>query len=277
MSKSKGNVIDPLTKMSQYGTDALRFTLASMASPGRDIKLSENRIEGYRNFANKIWNAARFILMHADGPTETRPIADRPFVDQWILSRLNRVTAAVTARLEEYRFDQAAGQLYQHSWHEYCDWYLELIKPALQGGDSPAARSTRATMLHTFEHLQRLLHPFMPFLTEEIWANDPPPGRKPRPPTFSGCSPGMGERRGGTDVRRHRTSRHHDPDRARPPGLRTVKIPDDPGHGQRSGRTGAFERSARPRRTSLSWNGHHRRSGHVAGPAASCIWRWEVS
>ena len=176
MSKSKGNVIDPLTKMSEYGTDALRFTLASMASPGRDIKLSENRIEGYRNFANKIWNAARFILMHADGPSETRPIADRPFVDQWILSRLNRVTATVTARLEEYRFDQAAGQLYQHLWHEYCDWYLELIKPALQNGDSPTARSTRATMLDTFEHLQRLLHPFMPFLTEEIWQTIPHQG-----------------------------------------------------------------------------------------------------
>ncbi|MYD31994.1 MAG: valine--tRNA ligase [Nitrospira sp. SB0661_bin_20] len=176
MSKSKGNVIDPLTKMSEYGTDALRFTLASMASPGRDIKLSENRIEGYRNFANKIWNAARFILMHADGPSEVRPIADRPFVDQWILSRLNRVTATVTARLEEYRFDQAAGQLYQHIWHEYCDWYLELIKPALQNRDSPTARSTRATMLHTFEHIQRLLHPFMPFLTEEIWQTIPHQG-----------------------------------------------------------------------------------------------------
>ena len=176
MSKSKGNVIDPLTKMSEYGTDALRFTLASMASPGRDIKLSENRIEGYRNFANKIWNAARFILMHADGPSEARPIADRPFVDQWILSRLNHVTATVTARLEEYRFDQAAGELYQHLWHEYCDWYLELIKPALQNGDSPTARSTRATMLHTFEHLQRLLHPFMPFLTEEIWQTIPHQG-----------------------------------------------------------------------------------------------------
>ena len=176
MSKSKGNVIDPLTKMSEYGTDALRFTLASMASPGRDIKLSENRIEGYRNFANKIWNAARFILMHADGPSEARPIADRPFVDQWILSRLNHVTAIVTARLEEYRFDQAAGQLYQHIWHEYCDWYLELIKPALQNRDSPATRSTRATMLQTFEHLQRLLHPFMPFLTEEIWQTIPHQG-----------------------------------------------------------------------------------------------------
>ncbi|MCY4612833.1 MAG: valine--tRNA ligase [Nitrospira sp.] len=176
MSKSKGNVIDPLTKMSEYGTDALRFTLASMASPGRDIKLSENRIEGYRNFANKIWNAARFILMHTDGPSESWAPADRPFVDRWILSRLNHVTRTVTTRLEEYRFDQAAGQLYQHIWHEYCDWYLELIKPVLQNEDSPAARSTRATLLQTFEHLQRLLHPFMPFLTEEIWQTMPHQG-----------------------------------------------------------------------------------------------------
>ncbi len=169
MSKSKGNVIDPLTKMSQYGTDALRFTLASMASPGRDIRLSEDRIAGYRNFANKIWNAARFILMHTDGPIHTTPPADRPFADQWIVSRLNRVTDAVNGCLREYRFDQAAGHLYHFIWHEYCDWYLELIKPSLQEGDTAAARSARATLLHTFERLQRLLHPFMPFLTEEIW------------------------------------------------------------------------------------------------------------
>ncbi len=169
MSKSKGNVIDPLTKMSEYGTDALRFTLASMASPGRDMRLSEDRIAGYRNFANKIWNAARFILMHADGPTHTGPPADRPFADQWIVSRLNRVTDAVNGSLRDYRFDQAAGHLYHFIWHEYCDWYLELIKPSLQEGDTAAAQSARATLLHTFEQLQRLLHPFMPFLTEEIW------------------------------------------------------------------------------------------------------------
>ena len=169
MSKSKGNVIDPLTKMSQYGTDAIRFTLASMASPGRDIKLSEDRIEGYRNFTNKIWNAARFILMYADGPTDAVPYPARSFVDHWILSRVNEITGIVNLRLEEYRFDQAAGHLYHFIWHEYCDWYVELIKPSLQNGDSSAARSTRATMLDTFERLQRLLHPFMPFVTEEIW------------------------------------------------------------------------------------------------------------
>ena len=169
MSKSKGNVIDPLTKMSQYGTDAIRFTLASMSSPGRDMKLSEDRIEGYRNFTNKLWNAARFILMHADGPTDVVPYPARSFIDHWILSRVNEITRIVNLRLEEYRFDQAAGHLYHFIWHEYCDWYVELIKPSLQNGDAPAARSTRATMLDTFERLQRLLHPFMPFVTEEIW------------------------------------------------------------------------------------------------------------
>ena len=169
MSKSKGNVIDPLTKMSQYGTDAIRFTLASMASPGRDVKLSEDRIEGYRNFTNKLWNAARFILMHADGPTDVVPYPARSFIDHWILSRVNEITRIVNLRLEEYRFDQAAGHLYHFIWHEYCDWYVELIKPSLHDGDAPAARSTRATMLDTFERLQRLLHPFMPFVTEEIW------------------------------------------------------------------------------------------------------------
>ena len=169
MSKSKGNVIDPLTKMSQYGTDAIRFTLASMASPGRDMKLSEDRIEGSRNFTNKLWNAARFILMHADGPTDVVPYPARSFIDHWILSRVNEITRIVNLRLEEYRFDQAAGHLYHFIWHEYCDWYVELIKPSLHDGDAPAARSTRATMLDTFERLQRLLHPFMPFVTEEIW------------------------------------------------------------------------------------------------------------
>ncbi len=169
MSKSKGNVIDPLHVMEQYGTDALRFTLASMASPGRDIKLSEERIEGYRNFANKLWNAARFILMHLDGPREDIPAAARSFPDRWILSRLNVTIRNVNQELEHYRFDRAAGHLYHFIWHEYCDWYLELIKPALQNKDSVEARRTKHTLVETFETVQRLLHPFMPFITEEIW------------------------------------------------------------------------------------------------------------
>jgi valyl-tRNA synthetase len=172
MSKSKGNVIDPLSVMDQYGTDALRFTLASMASPGRDIKLAEERIEGYRNFANKIWNAARFILMHADGRRRRAAPEAYPFADRWIRSRLNRAIRDVSAALAHYRFDHAASALYQFIWHEYCDWYLELIKPALQRGDEEAAL-TRDALVGSFELTLRLLHPFMPFLTEEIWQTLP--------------------------------------------------------------------------------------------------------
>ncbi|WP_447976991.1 valine--tRNA ligase [Candidatus Nitrospira bockiana] len=169
MSKSKGNVIDPLSVMETYGTDALRFTLAAMASPGRDIKLAEERIEGYRNFANKIWNAARFILIHADGRRAALHPQEQAFHDRWILSRLSRAIRDVTAALETYRFDQAAGVLYHFIWHEYCDWYLELSKPVLQETDSEQAAATRETMLQAFEIIMRLLHPFMPFITEEIW------------------------------------------------------------------------------------------------------------
>jgi len=176
MSKSKGNVMNPLSVMEKYGTDALRFTLAAMASPGRDIKLAEERIEGYRNFANKIWNAARFILMNLDGPREAPPPKDRSFADRWILSRLNRTIRDVNASLEAYRFDQASSQIYHFIWHEYCDWYLELVKPAFQSKDSADAKRTRQTLVESFETLQRLLHPVMPFITEEIWQTLPHEG-----------------------------------------------------------------------------------------------------
>ena len=177
MSKSKGNVIDPLTKMQEYGTDALRFTLASMASPGRDIKLAEERIEGYRNFVTKIWNAARFIQLHANGQSAILPAQERSFADRWILARLNRVIKDTTNALENYRFDQAASILYQFLWHEYCDWYIELVKLTLQGADSAEAQSTRHTLLESFEVTQRLLPPLMPFLTEEIWQALPHQGK----------------------------------------------------------------------------------------------------
>ena len=176
MSKSKGNVINPLHVMDQFGTDAIRFTLASMASPGRDIKLAEERIEGYRNFANKIWNAARFALMYLDGPRTALPPAQRTFPDRWILSRLAHAIRAVTAELESYRFDRAATVLYQFIWHEYCDWYLELIKPVLQTPEHPDGASTRHTLVETLETTMRLLHPFMPFITEEIWQTIPHQG-----------------------------------------------------------------------------------------------------
>jgi valyl-tRNA synthetase len=176
MSKSKGNVIDPLHVMEQFGTDALRFTLASMASPGRDIKLAEERIEGYRNFANKIWNATRFSLMNLDGPRTAIAPSERTFPDRWILSRLNQTIQSVTSELEAYRFDRAASALYQFIWHEYCDWYLELIKPTLQNVASPEGPGTRQTLVETLETTMRLLHPFMPFLTEEIWHTLPHQG-----------------------------------------------------------------------------------------------------
>ena len=176
MSKSKGNVIDPLHVMDQFGTDALRFTLASMASPGRDIKLAEERIEGYRNFANKIWNVARFALIYLNGERSPIPPAQRTFPDQWIMSRLNHTIRAVTAELESYRFDRAATVLYQFVWHEYCDWYVELIKPVLQTPNHPDGASTRHTLVETLEATLRLLHPFMPFITEEIWQTIPHQG-----------------------------------------------------------------------------------------------------
>ncbi|UVT20912.1 MAG: valine--tRNA ligase [Nitrospira sp.] len=176
MSKSKGNVIDPLHVMEQFGTDALRFTLASMASPGRDIKLAEERIEGYRNFANKIWNAARFAHMYLDGPKASCSPTDRPFPDRWIVSRLNQAIQTVTFELEAYRFDRAANALYQFIWHEYCDWYLELIKPVLQDPAHPLGPVTRQTLQDTLDIWLRLLHPFMPFISEEIWQTLPHSG-----------------------------------------------------------------------------------------------------
>jgi valyl-tRNA synthetase len=176
MSKSKGNVIDPLHVMDQFGTDALRFTLASMASPGRDLKLAEERIEGYRNFANKIWNAARFSLMYLDGPRISKPVTERTFADRWILSRLNSTIRTVASELDAYRFDRAASALYHFIWHEYCDWYLELIKPALQNSAHPDGPTTRQTLVESLETTMRLLHPFMPFITEEIWQTIPHEG-----------------------------------------------------------------------------------------------------
>ena len=177
MSKSKGNVIDPLEVMAKYGTDALRFTLAAMASPGRDIKLSEQRIEGYRNFANKLWNASRFVFINLQERPIEKTVEPRSLADQWIGVRLQRCIKSVASNLEEYRFDEAANHLYQFIWHEYCDWYLELIKPHL-AGESPKAdaAAARATMVNTLETLLRLLHPFMPFITEEIWQRLPHTG-----------------------------------------------------------------------------------------------------
>ena len=177
MSKSKGNVIDPLEMTEQFGTDAFRFTLAAFAAQGRDIKMSAERIEGYRNFANKIWNASRFVMMNLEEgfvPNDRILVYDSSLADRWIVSRLNTVTREVQSALAEYRFNDAASLLYQFIWHEYCDWYVELSKPALYQKENVALRrAVQTTLAQVLETALRLLHPVMPFITEEIWQKLP--------------------------------------------------------------------------------------------------------
>jgi valyl-tRNA synthetase len=192
MSKTKGNVIDPLEIIERFGTDATRFTLAAMAAPGTDIAFSESRTDGYRAFANKIWNAARFMFMNVDRvepglrptgvgasdspaqPAQAGIAGCQPITleDRWILSRFNRVAADVNDALKTYRFHEAANRIYDFFWGEFCDWYLELIKPRLnfeEGADTTAARAACANLVNLFDASLRMLHPVMPFITEEIW------------------------------------------------------------------------------------------------------------
>jgi len=171
MSKSKGNVLDPLDIIDQFGADAMRMTLAAMAAQGRDIKLSTQRIEGYRNFATKIWNAARFAEMNGCLRVESfDPKAVGETLNRWALGECARAVADVTAGIEAYRFNDAANAAYRFVWNVFCDWMLELAKPVLQGPDSPAKDETRATVAFILDEICKLLHPFMPFLTEELWA-----------------------------------------------------------------------------------------------------------
>jgi len=196
MSKTKGNVIDPIQIVKQYGTDAVRFTLASMASPGTDIAFNVARTEGYRAFANKIWNAARFIFMNVDKAAEIGITVDpsalgsmptvaagAPLEARWIVAELNKTTISVSQLLEDYRYDVAANLIYQFFWGSFCDWYLEIVKLRLdfgavqQAGESASQRDARlagakaalTTLVSAFEVALRLLSPFMPFLTEELW------------------------------------------------------------------------------------------------------------
>ncbi len=187
MSKTKGNVLDPLDIIQRFGTDATRFTLAAMAAPGTDIAFSESRTEGYRNFANQIWNAARFMFMNVERiePTVMENIEASKKVaevsaaigrqgprleDRWIFSRFNRVTKNVNEALSAYRFHEAANQIYDFFWGEFCDWYIELIKPRLaERADEDTARLACVNLVSLFEGALRLLHPVMPFITEEIW------------------------------------------------------------------------------------------------------------
>ncbi len=178
MSKSKGNVIDPLIIMDKYGTDAVRFTLAAFAAQGRDIKLSEERIQGYRHFVNKIWNAARLVLMNlGDDPEQALdPVpVDRitRLADRWILSRLNEVTGRVRKALDEFDFDVVAKELYQFFWHEYCDWYLELAKIGFSSEDPQVRKASRYAAVAVLDRCLRLMHPIMPFVTEELWHHLP--------------------------------------------------------------------------------------------------------
>ena len=208
MSKSKGNVLDPIDLIDgidlealvekrmagmmqphlkkkvekatrkqfpdgipSFGTDALRFTFASLASTGRDIRFDLARTEGYRNFCNKLWNAARYVLMNTED--QDNGLSDAPCeysqADLWITSRLNQVITTTSESIESYRFDLAAQALYEFTWNEYCDWYLELAKISLQSDNQALQRGTRKTLVHVLENILRLSHPLMPFITEEIW------------------------------------------------------------------------------------------------------------
>jgi len=177
MSKSKGNVIDPLDLIDKYGADALRFTLAAMAAQGRDIKLSAQRVEGYRNFGTKLWNAARFCELNgAERDEEFDPIAARLTVNRWIAGETARTRETVTGAIEEHRYNEAAGALYGFVWNVFCDWYLELIKPILGGTDEAAGRETKRCAAWALDQILLLLHPFMPFVTEELWQETGAPG-----------------------------------------------------------------------------------------------------
>jgi valyl-tRNA synthetase len=173
MSKSEGNIIDPLEMIEKYGTDALRFTMAALAIPGMDLSLSEERMQGYRAFVNKIWNASRFVLMNLDDDPAAAVESELTLADRWIRSRLAGITADLEAALEQYKFYEAAEKIYHFSWHEFCDWYIEMAKPSLQAGN----RTTQAVLAGALDHLLRLLNPFMPFVTEEIWSRLPAHGR----------------------------------------------------------------------------------------------------
>lgn len=172
MSKSKGNVIDPLELIDEYGADALRFTLAIMAAQGRDVKLDPARIAGYRNFGTKLWNATRFAEMNGvERDPHFIPETATLTINRWILTELARTVREVTETIESQRFNDAAGSLYRFVWNQFCDWYLELLKPIFMGEDAAAKAEAQACAAYVLEETYKLLHPFMPFMTEELWAH----------------------------------------------------------------------------------------------------------
>src|SRR5262249_43208736 len=170
MSKSKGNVIDPLALIDEYGADALRFTLASMAAQGRDIKPSTQRVEGYRNFATKLWNACRFAEMNQCVTVRGfDPKSAKDTLNRWIAHEAGKAAREITEAIEAYKFNEAAGAAYRFVWNIFCDWYLELAKPVLQGADGRAKNETRAMTAWVRDEVLKLMHPFTPFVTEELW------------------------------------------------------------------------------------------------------------
>ena len=170
MSKSKGNIIDPLELIEKFGADALRFTLTAFAAQGRDVRLSEQRVEGYRNFCTKLWNAARFCEMYECRPDAGfDPAAVTETVNKWIVGKTVEAERAVAGAIEAYRFNDAAHGVYHFTWGTFCDWYLEFIKPVLMGADTPAKAETRATAAWVLDQILHLMHPISPFITEELW------------------------------------------------------------------------------------------------------------
>jgi len=177
MSKSLGNGVDPLDVISVYGADALRFTLVTGNSPGNDLRFSEEKVSASRNFANKIWNAARFILMNIEGKDIDCALPKKFYTsDKWILNRFNNVTAAVTENLEKFELGMAVSKLYDFIWDDFCDWYIELAKIRMNGADEESADSARRVLVWTMSNTLKLLHPFMPYITEEIWQTLPHDG-----------------------------------------------------------------------------------------------------
>ena len=175
MSKSKGNVIDPLQLIDKYGADALRFTLTAFAAQGRDVKLSESRVEGYRNFCTKIWNAARFCEMNECKPVDGfDPSSVKSVLNKWIVGKVVDAERRTRAAIDSYRFNDIASAIYQFTWGTYCDWYLELIKPVLQGDDGEAKEEARATAAWALDQILLLAHPVIPFITEELWQKTHP-------------------------------------------------------------------------------------------------------
>ena len=182
MSKSKGNIIDPLELVDEYGTDALRFTLTALAAQGRDIKLAKNRVEGYRNFATKLWNAARYCQMNQclTSP-DFAPTGLTQTVNRWIVAEVIQASDKASAALDAFKFNEAANALYQFTWGSFCDWYLEFTKPILTGSDEAAKAETRATTAWVLDQVLILLHPVMPYITEELWEQLSPGGIEARP------------------------------------------------------------------------------------------------